>query len=267
MPSFLIPNRLDVGILPVGVEGIDGAASITEGLVDTQLLLGPQSTRRSLGRRPKLFTEVGGPSTAYGTLFNGSSQFLWATEPTVSTLPITLAAWAIPGTLAGTNGYILAQGDEVNFGAQAALRMVQGGSDDVGYAVSVTAGGTVAVPVGGAAVVGQPCLIVGTSESATSHRVYFNGLSVNHSTTNIGGTSGPWDNTTVGALRRNTNINFFNGRVLQWAIWNRALKDEEVFQLYTDPWRMYWVPGRRVYFDVGAPVAAAVRRLLLMGAG
>jgi hypothetical protein len=261
MPSFHIPNRLDVGILPIGVEGLNGAESITQGLAGTQLLVGPQSLRRSLGGNPQTFTQVkvgGDEAGGYGFVGTGTERFLLGSAVTVPALPLTMAAWVIPGTFAGSNGYAISQGEEVAFGAQIALRLVAGGTDDVGYVVRTTTSGTIVTISGGTAVLGVPCLIVGRSISESDHVVYFNGRAVNFSTTNVGTASGEWQNTVVGALRVNTNTNYFNGRVLQWAIWNRALKLEEIVTLYTDPWRMYWIPGRTVYFDT-APVVTTAR--------
>lgn len=75
-------------------------------------------------------------------------------------------------------------------------------------------------------------------------------------------------NVLIGRAEYSGFTNPFDGNIWDVRIYNRALFPDEVYTLY-DPetrWDLYWVPPKRVYFDVSAAVAA-LRRLPLLGAG
>jgi hypothetical protein len=242
--------------LPDGVEGI-APTSLALGLAGTQVLLGPSGGRTSFVSG-KAFTHEGGAAVTYGFMGNGSSQVLACSSVHVSQVPFTFAVWVIPGTLAGTEQYLFTQGQVVASGGAVGLRLVGGGSDDVSYVCRTVSGLGLVNIAGGAAAVGVPCLIVGRTNTETDHRLFFNGVSVGNSTTALGNGTGAWSNTIVGALRRDTTTAYSSSRILSWAAWDRGLHDSEILSLYTDPWRMYWIPGRTVYFDT-APVVTTAR--------
>jgi hypothetical protein len=240
------------GFLPDGVEGI-APTSLATALAGSQLLLGQSSGRVSYVRQLE-FTPEGSATVKRGFLGNGSSQLLSCTTPLVTSLPVTFAAWIVPGSLASEQ-YLLTEGELQGTGAFVGLRLAGGGSDDVSYVCRMINGGALINLTGGAAVVGQPCHIVGRSLSVSDHRLFFNGTSVNNSTSAVELSTGTWANTIIGALRRSTTTGYSSSTILQWAIWDRGLRDDEILSLYTDPWRMYWIPERRVIFDLGAAAA------------
>lgn len=130
---------------------------------------------------------------------------------------------------------------------------------------NLTAAGT--VPLNAWSFIGVAC-------GANGAVAYANGRDV---TGSIGGnlaTSGDWTSgsgttQTVSLGRLLTeNSEQLIGQMFDGAVWNRKLSPAEMWSLY-DPrtrWDLYYVPGRRVFFDVGAAAAAArANRLTLMG--
>ena len=90
----------------------------------------------------------------------------------------------------------------------------------------------------------------------TTSRIYHNGQQTNTSATSPNGgavtVAGVWTNPHDGFASQGTAPT--GTRVADARFYARCLTATEVWQLY-DPvtrWDLYWVPGRRVFFDVGA---------------
>lgn len=60
------------------------------------------------------------------------------------------------------------------------------------------------------------------------------------------------DSFKVFGTNRGGVTNGWDGSIVDLRLYNRAFSDDEVRSLYTDPWDLYAVPSRRVYFNVGA---------------
>lgn len=98
-------------------------------------------------------------------------------------------------------------------------------------------------------------LLVGTSDT-TTHRFYLNGIE-------RGSAAANHTSSTFNAVRLGAGIGGASpvqGQAHDLLVWTRTLSAGEVWSLY-DPatrWDLYWVPGRRVFFDVGAAFDAAL---------
>ena len=73
-------------------------------------------------------------------------------------------------------------------------------------------------------------LVVGTVASDVSRTTWFNGQKETQ-TTDSGTFTANYDNVTLGALRRTTVSDYYEGKIHSAAIWNKALSDAEVAAL------------------------------------
>jgi hypothetical protein len=244
---------------PQGPLAFNGAPGIARGLIDTAIYR--SQADMTVTMRGNVYTPESSPLIdGLGFAGNGTADILSRTTPTVTAIPISLSAWIVPATASpAADEYFLSEGDVAAFGALVGLRQVAGGAQ-LGYAIRVVASGTLISLNGGACAVNQPCHVVGVSAAVDQHFLYVNGVLVDVDGSAVTQLAGAWDNTIVGAVRRDTTTNFYTGHIQQWAIWNRALSAGEAWSLWEarTRWDMYRRPGRRAAFSVGTAFDAAL---------
>jgi hypothetical protein len=88
-------------------------------------------------------------------------------------------------------------------------------------------------------------LAVGVCRSATDRAVYLNADLANKGTSTNSSSAGAWDRTSIGDLARSGSPYYYtSGKIYIAYIWNRALSEQEIAQLYIEPFAM---------FDFGKP--------------
>lgn len=241
--------------LPLGPLVLNSGSGLFRGLVGTNVIRSMADAFQPLYPKRAAFAPEGGIyANTKGAIGDGTDNLLYRTGALTTNVPVSLAAWFTPYTTTGAHS-IITQGQEAATGA---LLSIAQATLTAQYAIRTIGGGGISAPAGGTMTVGIPNHIVGVSYSVTDHRVFLNGIQVATDTTAIDASPADWQNTAVGALRRDTTANFFNGAISQWAIWNRALTAAEVWSLY-DPstrWDLYWTQKKRFYF-VNEQAAAA----------
>lgn len=107
-----------------------------------------------------------------------------------------------------------------------------------------------------------------TGGAASPIQLYHNGIADGSAGSNFGGgVSGivfeiGGSGSSAGAL----SIEPWLGYIYDLRIYNRVLSPVEMYSLYANPWDLYWVLGRRMFFDVGAaPATGRTSRLAFMG--
>jgi len=156
--------------------------------------------------------------------FNGSSQYLSATDAAVTAAPLTLAIW-FRATNTTTNGALLQIANTANTNR---FLLYAGGAtagDPVVGTINTT---TFETTTSFSSSVWQHACA--TFTSSTSRAVYLNGSGKQTNTSNV--TPAGITTTEIGA-RTNSGTPglYFNGQVAMAAIWNIALSDEEVAAL------------------------------------
>lgn len=159
-------------------------------------------------------------------IFNGSNTYLRVTPAVRNALAVTYAAWVKPATSGSAAGNILSQADEGGGNNWSGILQYLG-ARTYGRMNTTTTFET-DTPVSLAADEWQ--LVVGVVVSDVSYSVY-NNSEKQTQTTDAGTFVANYDNVTIGALRRSTLSNYFNGKIHSAAIWNKALTDAEVAAL------------------------------------
>ncbi len=79
--------------------------------------------------------------------------------------------------------------------------------------------------------------LVGVFASNTSRLVYFDGKPGTEDTNNS--VPSGYDRTSIGALRRPADTGYFSGKIACAMIWNRVLTENEIQQLFANPYAMF----------------------------
>lgn len=115
-------------------------------------------------------------------------------------------------------------------------------------------------------VAGDCRFVCGTYQPSTIVRMYVNGVQAATSSGGASDASIPTATANV-LIGRREYAGFtepFNGIIGHVGICNKTLTASEVANLYGNAsWSLYWVPGRRVYFDISAGGGNRRRRVLL----
>lgn len=187
-------------------------------------------------------------------LVNGSSQYLLSTGTPVLTYPFTLNAWVYPADVSGTyTVWGMADGGTTNHEFYLYLR---GGSagDPVGFS-AIAGGSSNIINSTTGYTASEWYMVTGVGTSATSRDCLINAGSKGTTTTSRAPNS--MTRFAIGARCTSTPNQFCSAIISDARIYNRALSDNELMQLYNPQTRFeLWEPVIKRWF-VLAPVAGA----------
>lgn len=238
-PDLCLPNRLVCG--QAGVIALWPMTDVN--VVD--ILTGTVGTNTSAVGPLYAATPIGDATTTRMLALVGNAGGFINTNRSLPRTPITLSAWLRYSDLSAH--YIVGSGSatldwQYNASGQFSFTMRGVWDDTVTYALNVNQTYHVAVSFDG-----------------TTCRHYVDGVQIGSSTPGAvsaaDGTIYLFASGAGGAGEATTS-----SRLTSVSYHNRALSADEMLRLATPPsrWAYYMVPGRRVFFDVGAPPAATV---------
>lgn len=210
---------------------------------------------------------VGSPRMNFVPTFNGSSQYYFANLPEVLEEPIGLFIRGNP-TNATSSGFALCLG---NNGASGFYGLIFAGAtagDPITVQKQNSGGtsGTASTTTSFLAATWQSAMA--SFDSTTSRSVWLNNGGLATDTTSISAASP--DFISIGALKRTTVTNFYNGQLADARVYNRVMTDIDA-QIMNDPITQFdlWYPLRRKTWSFGRPASAAARQqtLSLLGVG
>ena len=213
---------------------------------------------RGRGSGPFNLTQTGTMTRAVGPFGQGlatsntgvTTNYLSVSSTPVTATPITCACWIYPFSIStywnAWNSVQTGLDDYFN------LYINNPGNGVIGASTSTTAAGEAIASATGSLVANQwqHACVVWTS--ATLRAAYRDGWNKGTNTTSR--TPSGLDAMNVGIYPG--GFGPLNGRLAHLCIWNRALTDDEVFELYEPPtrWDLYYPTGRKTY-SIGAPAA------------
>lgn len=169
-----------------------------------------------------------------------------ANPESINNASISFACWAVATELGGGNMF------SVDYNTLWRWRVLSDGTTDF-----LDRGGTVRV-IGSKVMTTYRWTHLAVTAGPAGIRVFMDGVLDNSTATAFGG-GGTASSAAIGAgAGSGAGSDTWIGSFCDVRLWHRVLTDTEVWQLY-DPatrWDLYWVPGRRVFFDVGAPPAS-----------
>lgn len=202
--------------------------------------------------------------------FNGSSQYFTNSAAILTAPPLTMAAWIYPFSSAPSDQFIIDihQSAAATFRNSIQLEISVGGSNLVRIRGNTGTASRVASSTTGCPV-REWSHACGVSASQTSRAAYRNGGS--KGTNAQDGTPGLTVNEmTIGREGGSADTNYFTGLISDIRIYNIALNDYDVYNLF-DPdtrWQLYYPIGRITYtFAPPAAPSGGVPRLLTLGVG
>lgn len=162
-------------------------------------------------------------------IFNGTSSILQVGAAVRNSLAVTYAAWVKPrlADTAGEVGTVIAQSDQAgtsNFTCISQYNAAHRGACRMSGGTTFNTGGALSIPAG------QWSLVVATFASDVSRTAWVGGQKET-ATSDAGTFSGAYDNVTIGALRRTSVADYYDGKIHSAAIWDKALTDAEVAAL------------------------------------
>jgi hypothetical protein len=196
------------------------------------------------------FTEGGTPTwIADGTrgwslLFDdASSEYLDVGIPAITSYPFTFTAWVYADAV--VNQCILCVGDTAGNDNWHVVYLTSGnqiraGSRD-GLQGLATSTGTYAINTWH--------MITGVFHASNLRAVWIDGGGRGINVADI--SPAGLDTTSVGVLQRSGKTWYFSGRIADARIYDRALSNAAIYELYRNPWDLYQIP-RRVW-SVAAP--------------
>ena len=275
MPAFIVPRGGAQGLRSCDTSQINQSSPQTVGLVAA--VSGNLGTRNVV--RPS--SPLTGTTARRGVLAGGSAlQFNAVGQGTEITLPeslkiafpISVDAWVIPlgGTVSAYAGVFGSVHNNTASGPYFCYAICASNPSGK-WSILTNSGGSwggspqTQLDSTAAWVTGQLTHVVGTF-NANRKNLYVNGaLDATNTTACASPTYSATSLLFAGnftGVSRISNLLFLEGRV-----WNRELSASDVQQLYNPAtrWDLYYVPGRRVFFDLGATPIGRTSRLSLMG--
>lgn len=239
MPVFIFPGRAAKGQRPSGPPRLNRVSPRARQLIKWLPLNGlPTDLTLTAGT----YAAKGHPLLGLSNYWDGSSGASFSINGLADGSPYTMAVWLVwtganfvsaaaiggEGSLAPT--FFIQTDNTIRFSEW-------GGTDITGPALSTF----------------TPYRLVGTF-NGTNRTLYVNGVNVG-----TAGTGNPTGLTTGKIAQRPSGGGLYTtGLVTEFGLWSRCMTSSDVWADY-DPatrWDLYWVPGRRVFFDVGAAAAA-----------
>lgn len=166
--------------------------------------------------------------------FNGTFQYIIVQSTPLTAVPLTLSCWFYPkGT--GTGSLI----SVVNSTNATDFFSVDAAMSSAGTPLRARLGnsaGTSSATTNGA-VQTQWQMATAVFASNSSRFSYLNGGG--KGTSSASRTPSGVDQIGVGALLNSPIVQYFNGNIGDVCLWNRALNDDEVAELYADRWALY----------------------------
>jgi len=288
MPGVAIPGRAAKGLRISGPFALNVGSTQALGLVQCYPLVPGSATplleqRRNQPGSPKNSLSLGarGDAAIVGVDFDGTDDRVdynyRGFDPANSVQGFSVAAWIRPDVIDQANLQYVWHAHQSGDAAFATQFGIASNTTAVGATqVTVTTTGGTSVTANSPAnvlSVGVWAHVIGTwnggMTASTACTFFVNGRSV--ATTSVGNGTAPviaaTGSVSLGG-RIFDNSRAYNGVIAHVCVYNRVLSAHEAWSLY-DPatrWDLYWVPGRRVFFDVGAAAAAgATWRMNLLG--
>lgn len=225
--------------LPVGSFDINRGSAQANGLVFWAPLLNNSTreflTGKALSRSVATLARV---ATERGLLFDfTSSEYILSGRPQITGYPLTVMCWF--NTDATTdNDVLMAIGSSAT--ADAFTLSAQGGAaGDPIRAYSEVAAGSSAGSTSTGYTAGSWYHAVGVFSGDSSRAAYLNGGSKGSNSTSRAVTFSALNTLRIAAGAAAAAANFFDGRIMDARVYNRALTDAEVLTYYQNPWDLY----------------------------
>lgn len=197
-------------------------------------------------------TWVSDGEKGWSVLFDGVAEYLETTATPVTSVPLTISCWCYISVGAAGVDTLVCIGDASD------QRWFRINSRDENRFIAQADGVAIGTAQSAAIFSAETWYnVVGVFRTSTDRELFVDGIS--RATNNTDVTPTQLDVVAIGARTQfGAHGEHFPGRIADVRIYNRALTDSEVFQLYANPWELYAPRTYRRRVFVAAAVAAPI---------